>query len=271
MKVTTISPKNKLFDISLREIWEYRHLIYSLAWRDIKVRYIQSILGVLWLFFKPLLSLLVLVFIFSRVINVDTQNIPPVLFTMSGVIVWSYFSSLIDDAGSSILNAQEMVKKIYFPRLVLPLSKALSGLLEFIASLIILFVLLLLYEEPISINLVFFPLFILLTMMGASGLGILISSLTIRFRDLKFIVPFFLRIGLYVSPIAYSSHMIPEKYAFFLYINPLIGVIDGFRWSMFGIDNGFGHIWSAGVLIPFLFIFSLFIFSKVEHTIADII
>lgn len=271
MKVTTIGPKNKFLDVNLREIWEYRHLLYSLAWRDIKVRYIQSVLGITWLFLKPLFSLLILVFIFNTVIKVETENVPPIVFTMSGIIVWSYFSSLIEDAGNSILNAQEMVKKIYFPRLVLPLSKALSGLLEFTASLLLMFFFLLYFGIFPSVNFIFFPLFVLLTMLAASGLGILISGLTIRYRDLKFVVPFFLRIGLYVSPVAYSTSLIPEKYEFVLYLNPLIGIIDGFRWSIFGSDDGFGHIWFACIIIPILFVISVFIFSKVEHTIADII
>ncbi|WP_235299340.1 ABC transporter permease [Portibacter marinus] len=271
MKTTKIKPRNGIIEFNYKEVWEYRQLLLSLAWRDIKVRYVQSILGFSWLVIKPLLSLAVLAFIFNQVIRVGTDGVPPLLFTASGVVVWSFFSSIIDDSSNSILNAQEMVKKIYFPRIVLPASKALSSLPEFVASILILLFLLLYFDIEWTPSILWFPLFILLIMLLGSGLGILISSLTIRYRDLKFVVPFFLRIGLYISPIAYSSNLIPDKYSFLLYLNPIVGIVDGIRWSLFGVTYDFSHIWFCCISIPLIFLASNFIFFKNEHTIADII
>ena len=271
MKVTIIKPKNKLFDINLREIWEYRHLLFSLAWRDIKVRYIQSFLGMAWLILKPLISLVILVFVFGRIVKVDTEGIPSVLFTISGLTLWVYFSSLLSEAGNSILGAQEMVKKIYFPRIILPLSKSISGFLEFCASLLILTIIAIYYRVDTSLSILIAPLFIVLGILFSVGIGIIISGLSIRFRDLKFVVPFIVQIGLFFTPIAYSSNMIPEKYSVLLYLNPLIGVIDGFRWSIFGSGEIASHVWFSCISIPLVFIASILIFSRVERTIADII
>lgn len=270
-----IDANKSVLSLNLRELFQYKDLFYTLSYRDIKVKYAQTFLGIFWAFIQPLLTLVVFALVFSRGLQLDTGNVPYVLFAACGLAAWTYFSTVMSQAGSSIIGAQSIVQKIYFPRLVIPLSKAVVGLIDFVIALGVIFCLMAFYHFPPSANIIFLPFFILLAVIAALGVGIWLSALTIRFRDFQNIVPFLVRFGMFFTPVAYPSSLlidhIPEWALFVYYLNPIAGIIDGFRWSVLGTDppNLLAYI-SFGMVI-LLFISSLFYFKKVERTIADIV
>jgi len=255
-----------------REILNYKDLFYSLAWREFRVRYAQTFLGFLWALLQPIATLFIFFFVFGKAIKVDTGNIPYPVFALTGLTAWSYFSFVITTAGRSIITESGMIKKIFFPRLVIPLSKALVGLIDFATSFILLIVSMLYYQIPITLNFIYFPLFLILILLVSVGVGIWISALSIRFRDVQHIIPFFIQIGLYATPVAYSSVVIPAKYQLLYHLlNPLAGVIEGFRWCMIGGELNDNYLLYAFIIIIIIFISSIFYFRKVEKVMADII
>jgi len=269
--VDIISSKSKVGLSKLKEAWTFRSLLFALAWRDIKVRYVQSYLGFLWIVVNPLISLLLLNFIFGTIVEVDTQEVNSIIFTITGLAGWNYFASLVGESGNAVFQAQHMVKKIYFPRIILPLSKAITCLFELLGTFAILVVCLILFDGHISKNIVYFPIFLFLSILAGIACGIWISALTIRFRDLRFIVPVFIRIGFFLTPIAYSSSMIPKKYNFTLFVNPIAGIVDGFRWSILGIGEIGSHIYTSSALILVLLALGIILFFRMEKSVADII
>lgn len=271
MELKISSGSKTKFSTIGKDLWQYRDLISILAWRDYKVRYAQTFLGFVWAFLQPLATLLIFTLIFSRVAKVDTGTIPYPLFAQSGMLAWTYFAFLISQAGNSIVGAQAMVKKIYFPRLVIPISKAIVGLIDFMISLLILIFIGAYYQFVPSANIIYLPLFILLLIIGGLGVGIWVSALTVRFRDFTHLLPFMVQIGMYASPVAYAANMVPEKYQWLYALNPMVGVIEGVRWSIIGGEAP-GQIifFSIGVML-LLFFTSLWYFKKVERVMADLI
>ncbi len=256
---------------SIKDLWRYKDLISILAWRDYKVRYAQTALGFVWAFIQPIATLLIFTLIFSRVAKVDTGDVPYPIFAQSGMLAWTYFAFLISQAGNSIIGAQAMVKKIYFPRLAIPISKALVGLIDFLISFVILLFLGLYYQFTPSSNIIYLPLFIILIIVGGLGIGIWISALTVRYRDFKHIIPFMVQIGMYASPVAYAANLVPEKYQWLYALNPMVGVIEGVRWCIIGGSPPSTMIYfSIGTMI-LIFISSIFYFKKVERIMADLI
>jgi|SRR5690606_264068 lipopolysaccharide transport system permease protein len=263
------------FSLNLKELLEYRDLFLILAYRDFRVRYAQTFLGLTWAFLQPAATLLIFTVVFGRAVKVDTGGVPYPVFAITGMAAWTYFSFVLNQSGNSILGAQEMVKKIYFPRLVIPLSKAVVGFVDFLIAFAILFVLMVVYRVMPSGNLVFLPVFILLTVVSALAAGIWLSALTIRYRDFQHVVPFLVQFGLYATPIAYPSETIidnlPRWGTVLYYLNPMAGVVEGFRWSVLGGSppNEFAYL-SFGVM-ALLFISALIYFKRVERVMADIV
>jgi lipopolysaccharide transport system permease protein len=275
MSKVVIDASKSFWHLNLKELFDYKDLFYTLAYRDFKVRYAQTFLGFAWAFIQPALTLLVFSLLFSRGLQVDTQGVPYLLFAASGLAAWTYFSTVMGQAGGSIIGAQSMVQKIYFPRLVIPLSKAVVGLIDFGITLCIIFMLMLYYRYVPSPNIIFLPLFLLAAILSALGVGVWLSALSIRYRDFQHIVPFLVRFGMFLTPVAYPASIIVSKipaWASVIYfLNPIAGVIEGFRWCIFGTNPpGTLSYISFGVIL-FLFISSLFYFKKVEKTIADIV
>lgn len=272
--ITIIGESNKpIFNISfIKEIFRYKDLFYTLAWREFRVRYAQTFLGFAWALLQPLATLFIFFFVFGKAIKVDTGNIPYPVFALTGLTAWSYFSFVISTAGRSIITESAMIKKIYFPRLVIPLSKALVGLIDFIISFLLLILSMIYFQIPLSINVLWLPVFLILIILISVGVGIWISALSIRFRDVQHIIPFFIQIGLYATPVAYSAFLIPVKYQLIYHIlNPLAGVIEGFRWCMLGGELHLSYLLYSVIIIVVIFISSLFYFRKVERVMADIL
>ena len=275
MSKTIIDANKSALSLDLKELFRYKDLFYTLAYRDFKVRYAQTFLGLAWGFIQPAMTLVVFGLLFGRGLQVDTQGVPYVLFAACGLAGWTYFSTVMGEAGNSIIGAQGMVQKIYFPRLVIPLSKAMVGLIDFGITLVIILLVMIAYQYPPSVNIVFLPLFMVMAVVCALGAGIWLSALTIRFRDFQQIVPFLVRFGMFFTPVAYPAEVVlqqlPNWAAFIYYLNPIAGVVEGFRWSIVGGNPPSAFSYISFIVVVLLFISSLFYFKRVEKTIADIV
>jgi len=269
-KIIDASHKKIMPDI--KELLNYKDLFYTLAWRDFKVRYAQTTIGLLWAVLQPVVTLLILSLVFGRFVGVKT-DVPHVLFTVAGMSLWTYFSYVMTNSGNSIISSQGMVKKIYFPRLIIPLSKAIVGFIDFGISLLIMIVLMIYFGIAPSENIWYAPLFIIMGVVAALSVGVWLSALTIRYRDFQHVVPFMVQIGLYVTPIAYPAEFavkqLPSWAAGLFYLNPMAGVVQGFRWSVFGGDSPGKMIYLSAAIIIVLLVSGMSYFSSVEDKMAD--
>lgn len=269
---TVIEAGRPRLSLQLKELYHYRDLLVMLAYRDYRVRYAQTVLGFAWALIQPLLTLIIFILVFDKAVKVDTGEIPYAVFAMTGMCAWSYFSYVMMQAGQSIITSQSLVTKIYFPRLIIPISKSIVGFIDFVIAFAMLFVLISWYHVPLSGNIFALPVMILAVIILSLATGIWLSALTIRFRDIQYIIPFLVQIGLYVSPIGYPSSRIPPEYKLFYYLNPMAGVIDGFRWSLLGtpLPESKYLVYST-IIIVLLFIGGIYYFRRTERLIADII
>ena len=274
-----MSEHHKIIDAShssiipdFKELYRYKDLFITLTWRDFKVRYAQTTIGLLWALLQPVITLLILSLVFGKFVGVKT-DVPYLLFAMTGLTVWTYFSFVITNAGASIIASQGMIKKIYFPRLIIPLSKAAVGLIDLGISLVIMICLMFYYGIVPSSNVWLAPVFLFFGMLAALAVGIWLSAITVRYRDFQHVVPFMVQIGLYITPIAYPAdfamQQLPKWAATVYYLNPIAGVVQGFRWSIFGGEAPGSFMYVSFVMILFLFISGLFYFKKVEGYMAD--
>ncbi len=274
MSKTVIRPST-FTKISLRELLGYKELFWSLALRDYKVRYAQTSIGLLWAFIQPVTSILILNVVFGRFANVDSEGLPHILYTTSGMVCWTYFSYVLTNSGNSIIASQAMIKKIFFPRIIVPISKAVVGLIDFAIVLLILSAMMFYYGVEPASNIAALPLFLLLNVISALGIGIWISALTVRFRDFQYVVPFLVQLGLYISPVAYPSsyamEYLPEWAIKLYFLNPIAGVCDGFRWALFGLDSISELTVLSFVSGLILFSSGILYFQRVEGKIADIV
>lgn len=268
---TVVDANDSSLKIDWKELKNYRDLFYILAYRDLRVRYAQTFLGFMWALMQPVATLLIFVLVFGLVVTVDTGGVPYPLFAVSGIAMWTYFGFVLNQSGNSVIGAQEMIKKIYFPRLVIPLSKAIVGFVDFGVALLMLVVLMFVYRFSPSANLIFAPLFILLNIIAALSVGIWLSALTIRYRDFQHVIPFLVQFGMYATPVAYPARLVPNDYLFVYNLNPMAGVIQGFRWSIFGGTPPDLYFYISISMVFLLFISSLYYFRKVEDVMADIV
>lgn len=267
-----VDSQSKLRLIDLKELIRYKDLFYTLAYREYRVRYAQTFLGFFWAFLQPAATLVIFTFVFGRAIKVDTGGIPYPIFALTGMVAWTYFSFVVSQAGRSLINSQNMIQKIYFPRLVLPLAQAFVGLVDFSITFLLLIVAMVWYGITPSPHIWYLPFFLLMAIIAALSVGIWISALTIRYRDFMHVIPFLIQIGLYATPVAYSTLYIPEKYHLWYYsLNPMVGVVEGFRWSIIGQGSIHPYTFVSLGIVVVLFITSLMYFKKVERVMADII
>jgi len=272
---TIIDANHKGLRLNIRELLDYRDLFLILAYRDLKVRYAQTFLGLAWAVLQPLATLIIFTVVFGTVAKVDTGTIPYPLFAICGMAAWSYFSFVLNQSGNSIIGAQEMVKKIYFPRLIIPLSKAMVGFVDFAIALVFIIILLAYYGIVPSGNIIYLPFFIIMTIVSALAVGIWLSALTIRYRDFQHILPFFVQFGLYATPVGYPADAIinnlPTWAIYLFYANPMAGIVEGFRWSILGGVAPGIYAWFSFAMVVILFISGLFYFKRIERVMADIV
>lgn len=272
---TVVDSSNKKLKIGVSELLKYKDLFLILAYRDFRVRYAQTYLGFVWAFIQPAITLLIFTLVFGKAAKIDTGDIPYPVFAIVGMSAWSYFSFVMSQAGNSIVSASGMINKIYFPRLVIPLGKALVGLIDFVIVFIFLLVIMAIYNFTPSMNVVLLPLFFVANIISALAIGLWISSLNVRYRDFLHIIPFLVQFGLYVTPIAYPAKLladrIPEWATIIYFLNPVAGIVEGFRYSILGtpFTNWYCLI-SFGVML-ILFVTGLYYFKKTEKVMADIV
>lgn len=271
MSKLIIDADKKTLSLNLKELYHYQDLFWTLAFRDLRVRYAQTFLGILWAIIQPLATLIIFTLIFGKAIEVDTGNVPYPLFALAGMSTWTYFAFVMNQSGNSIIAAQQMVKKIYFPRLIIPLSKAMVGFVDFGVTIAFIVILMLYYGIAPSGNIIYLPFFILMTIIAALAVGIWLSALTIRYRDFQHVVPFMVQFGLYATPIAYPAEIIPAKYQLLYHMNPMTGIVEGFRWSLLGGNPPHVYAYLSFGIVIFLFVTGLFYFRKIERVMADIV
>ena len=257
--------------IDFKELFEYRDLFYFLVWRDIKVLYAQTILGFSWAILNPLIQIVLFSVIFGKVAKIDTDGIPYVLFSTVAIIPWTYMSQSMTQSSQSLVAGQGMLGKIYFPRLIFPMTSVLAKLVDFTISLLLLFVVLVYFRVVPNWNWLLLPIFILMMMFVAAGIGMWLSALAIRFRDVKFAMPLFINLLIYSAPILYSASSIPDAYRFLYSINPIVGVIEGYRASLLGMTMPWGYI-LPGLVTSILLMFSgAMYFKRMERVFVDVI
>lgn len=255
------------------DLWRYRELFYFLAWRDLLVRYKQTAIGISWAVLRPFLIMVVFTIVFGKIANLPSGDAPYPLLVFVGLLPWQFFSSALTEAGNSLVASSNMVSKVYFPRLVIPASAVIVSLVDFGISALILVGLMIWYGFMPGWQLVALPLFILVAFAIAVGTGLWVAALNVKYRDFRYIIPFVVQFGLYVSPVGFSSSVIPDKWRFFYSLNPMVGVIDGFRWSVFGGKAPIylpGFILSLG-LVALILVSGVVYFRRTEKTFADII
>ncbi|MEM2615867.1 MAG: ABC transporter permease [Thermoplasmatales archaeon] len=270
--LTIIKPSRGLISVRWRELWDYRELLYFLAWRDIKVRYKQTVLGVLWVVLQPLLLMFVFTFFFGKLAKIPSEGVPYPIFAYGALLPWQLFARGLNDASTSLVVNERIITKVYFPRLLVPLSTVLAALLDFFIAFGILIILMLYYGIIPTYAIFTLPLFVLLTALTSCGIGLWFSALDVQYRDIRYTIPFLTQLWFFATPIVYPFSMVPEKWRTILSLNPMCGVVEGFRWALFG--KPFISIPSAFVsflAVLLVFIGGVYFFRKTERTLADVI
>ena len=267
-----VEPVTNLFRLNLKEIWDYRELLFFFVWRDIAVRYKQTLLGVAWAILQPLLTMVIFSTIFGRLAKLPSDGIPYPIFTFTALLPWQLFSRGVSDATNSLVGNQAMVTKTYFPRIILLVSSVVSGLVDFILSLVVLFGMMIFYQVPFTWRLFLLPVLILVVVLTAIAVGLWLSVFNVQYRDVKYAIPFLMQFWQYASPIAYSISLIPESWRWFYGLNPMAGVIDGFRWVLLGQDYSLSvSIIPSLMIVILLFVGGLVFFQHNERKFADMI
>jgi lipopolysaccharide transport system permease protein len=270
--IKTIEPPTRFRPIAeIKDIWRHRELLYLLAWRDYKIRYRQTSIGIAWAVFQPILTTLAFVLVFGHLKGIATGDIPYPLFVFSGMIIWQFFSNSITDASASLVAASQMITKIYFPRIIVPLAKIVIQLIDLVPSFFILLILMAYFRVmPMFFGFVcIVPLILILAIISA-GIGVLLSAINVKYRDVQFIVPFFIQLGLFLSPVIYSATNL-GKYSYLLLLNPVTGIIDSFRAALFSLTFPVAPFVVSCLFLAGLSIISLYYFSKSEGAFSDVI
>ena len=269
--VTVIEPRKGWRALDLQELWAYRELLYVLTMRDIKVRYKQTVLGFSWAIIQPAMMMLVFSVIFGGLAKMPSDGHPYPLFVYSGLLPWTFFQTAVGSASNSLLNSSHLVTKVYFPRLMIPLSAIGSGLADFLIATMVLFVLMAIYGGTFGLSLLLAPLLILGVAFVALGVGTFLAALTVSYRDFRYVVPFVLQLWMFATPVVYPASIVPEKWRMLLYLNPMAGMIEGFRSAFLGSTLNQGAVALSLVIAAVMFAAGVAYFERVERRFADII
>lgn len=271
--VTVIRGSRSLFDLGLPSLWSYRELLFFLVWRDVKVRYKQTVVGVLWVVLQPMATMLIFTFVFNRIANLTSGSVPYPLFAYTGLLPWQLFTAGIAGATASIVSNGNLISKIYFPRLIIPAASVLAGLVDFGVSLAVLAGLMWYYHYAPGIQVLSIPLFISLAICTALAAGLWLSLLNIRFRDVQHTLPFVLQAWIFLTPVAYPASAIPLSFRPLIGINPMTSVVDGFRWALIGGQGPWAarSFWVSLATVSLLLVTGVLFFRRMEKTFADLI
>jgi len=256
-----------------KDLWRYRELFYFLAWRDILVRYKQTAIGIAWALIRPFLTMIVFTIVFGQIAKLPSQGVPYPILVFAGMLPWQFFSNALSECSGSLVGNANLISKVYFPRLIVPTSAVIVSFVDFLISGMILLGLMAWYNFVPDWRILTLPIFILIACAASMGVGLWLAALTVQYRDFRFVVPFIIQFGLYISPVGFSSAIVPEQWRLLYSVNPMVGVIDGFRWAILG---GNANIYVPGFLLSvglvFLLLWSgIWYFRKMERTFADVI
>lgn len=272
LPVIRIQPTRGWSAVNTRDLWEYRELLYFLVWRDVKVRYKQTALGIAWVVLQPLATTLIFTVIFGNLARISSGNLPYAVFAMAGLVPWNYFAGAITRGSTSLVGSAHLISKVYFPRLIIPIAGVLGGLVDMIIVLALLFVMIILFGIAPTPGIVLLPFFILLAICTALGVSLWLSALNVQYRDVNYLVPFIVQIWLYATPVVYPSSLIPAEWRVLYGLNPMAGVVEGFRWALFGGSEFPGAMLLVSIAVVVLMLAggALF-FRRMERTFADVI
>lgn len=263
-------PKWRMIDF--KELWDYRELLFMLAFREVKLRYRQTFLGIAWVILQPLITTVIFTFIFGGLLGADSEELQFELFAFVGLIPWNIFSQSLQRGGVSLTRDIRLVTRIFFPRVIIPIANALSTLVDLGVSLLILIGLLFIYQVPIYLSILSLPLLIIMTMLLSIGVGVIFAALNVYYRDFTYVLPFLITVWMYASPLAYSSKLVPENFRWIYQLNPLVGIIDGFRWAIFQtISFPINSLTYSLILSLLIFFIGMLIFRRLERSFADVI
>ena len=270
--VIVVKPSKGWISLKLGELWEYRELFYFLTWRDIKVRYKQTVLGAAWAIIQPFFTMVVFSLFFGKLAKVPSDGIPYPIFAYSALVPWTFFANGLTQSSNSLVGDVNLIKKVYFPRLVIPISSVISGTFDFMLAFVVLLGIMLYYGIFPTVNIVWLPFLLLLTFVTSLGVGLWLSALNVQFRDVRYTVPFLTQFWLFATPIAYPSSLLSEPWRTVYGINPMVGVVEGFRWALLGTDTAPGPIILVSSLVALGLLFGgVFYFRRMEKTFADVI
>ena len=270
--LTVIEPSKGWIPIDFKEIWKYRELLYFLTKREIQVRYKQTVLGGLWAIIQPVFTMIVFTLFFGRLAKMPSEGIPYPIFVYAGLLPWTYFANAVSSSGNSLVGSANLISKVYFPRIFIPSSSSLSGLLDFFIAMLILFAMMIYYTFVPGIGILLFPFLVALTFLCAVGVGLWLSALNVQYRDIRYVIPFLVQLWMFVSPVIYPVSMVPRKFQWLLALNPMGGVINAYRASLLGhqpIDWCLLGI--SSFIIILIFISGMYYFRKMEKTFADVV
>ena len=269
--VVIIEPSKSWVALNLRDLWQYRDLLYILTMRDIKVRYKQTLLGAAWAIIQPLFTMLIFTLFFGKLAGMPSDGIPYPIFAYAGLLPWTFFSNAVTNSGNSLVGNSNLITKIYFPRMIIPMASVASGLLDFVIAFGLLIVLMFYYGVGLSINLLMLPVLLVLTSLLAIGVGMWMSALNVKYRDIRYALPFLVQLGMFASPIIYPLSLVPEKWRWLMALNPLAGQIEAYRSAFFGKPFDWLSLGVSAVLTFAVLIYSAYNFRRMEKSFADII
>ena len=270
--VIRIEPSKGWVSLKLRELWEYRELLYFLIWRDVKVRYKQTVLGAAWAIIQPFFTMVVFSVFFGKLARMPSDGIPYPIFSYAALVPWNFFSNGLRQASQSMVTHANLVRKVYFPRLALPVARVVAGIVDFVLAFIVLLGMMLFFGIAPTANVFWLPLLLLLALVTCLGVALWLAAMNVQFRDVGYTVPFIIQFWMYATPIAYPSSLLPDPWRTLYGINPMVGVVEGFRWALLGADTAPGPIIGVSSLVALILLVSgAFYFRRMEKTFADVV
>jgi lipopolysaccharide transport system permease protein len=270
--ITRIQPAKGWVGLNFPELWKFRELLYFLIWRDLKVRYKQTALGAAWAIIQPLLTMAVFSLFFGRLAGVPSDGVPYPIFAFTGLVPWTFFANALTQSSNSLIGSQHLITKVYFPRLVIPIASVFSGILDFAIAFVVLIAMILYYGITPGITLLTIPFFFLIALITALGSGLWLSALNVEFRDVRYIVPFLAQFWLFATPVAYPSSLLAERWRIIYALNPMVGVVEGFRWALLKTPNLSASVFAVSTITAIaLLVTGALYFKRMERTFADVV
>jgi lipopolysaccharide transport system permease protein len=270
--VVRIEPSKGWVSLKLNELWDYRELLYFLTWRDVKVRYKQTALGAAWAIIQPFMTMVVFSLFFGRLAKIPSDGIPYPIFNFTALVPWTFFANGLAQSSNSLVGSANLIKKVYFPRLTVPISTILAGVVDFSLAFIVLLGMMVYYGTSTTTNVLYLPIFLLLALVTSLGVGLWLSALNVQFRDVRYVVPFITQFWMFATPIAYPSSLLAAKWRLVYSLNPMVGVVEGFRWALLGTKTAPGPMMAVSTLASVVILITgAYYFRRMEQTFADVV